>query len=318
MAEVAASLVVVNWNGGHLLERNLPSVVRAAGSAGEVLLVDNGSADGSVDWVRSAFPGVRVLALPENAGSAGGLCAGAREARGTVVVTLAADIRVREDFLAPLLRHFQRPEVFAAAPKRLYPDGRVEVEELVCLFNRSGLFEQAQPGMGQPDGWRASVPCPSWYAPLAAGAFRRDRFLELGGFDPAFGPIAFWGEHDLGYSAWKRGWEVVYDPASVVWHMFGDQVRRRFGQAELEAMNWAGRFLLAWGNLTDPGLAARLRARLPQLIGAGAACREGYERALARLPHIAARLEADRRVQVRTDREALGRIGGILEDAARP
>lgn len=315
MAEAAASLVVVNWNGRHLLERNLPSVVRAAGAA-EVLLVDNASEDGSADYVRSAFPGVRVLALGENAGSAGGLNAGAREARGAVVVTLAADIRVREDFLPPLLGHFRRPEVFAAAPKRLYPDGRVEVEELVCLFNRSGLFEQAQPGMGQPDGWRTSVPCPTWYAPLAAGAFRRDRFLELGGFDPAFGPIAFWGEHDLGYRAWKRGWEVVYEPGSVVWHLFGDQVRRRFGQAELEAMNWAGRFLLAWGNLTDPGLVARHRACLPRLIAADGACREGYERALQPSADMSRRLEADRGSRVRTDREVLGRIGAVLEDSA--
>lgn len=314
MEKVTASLLVVNWNGRRLLEENLPSVMRTAGDAAEVLLVDNGSEDGSVEYVRSSFPGVRVLVLDANAGSAGGLNAGAREARGPVVVTLAADIRVREDFLPPLLRHFQRPEVFAAAPKRLYPEGRVEVEELVCLFNRSGLFEQAQPGMGQPDGWRASVPCPTWYAPLAAGAFRRDRFLALGGFDPAFGPVAFWGEHDLGYRAWKRGWEVVYEPASVVWHLFGDQVRRRFSQQELEAMNWAGRFLLAWGNLTDPSLVARHRTCLPRLIAAAGACRDGFELALRHSDDMVSRLEADRRAQVRSDREVLGRIGGIMDD----
>ncbi len=78
-------------------------------------------------------------------------------------------------------------------------------------------------------------------------------------------------------------------------------------------MNWSGRFLLAWGNLTDPALVARHRACLPRLIAAAGTCRDGYERALQHSAHMERRLEADRRAQVRGDREVLGRIGGILD-----
>src|SRR6185437_7591764 len=86
----AASLVIPNWNGRDLLEKFLPSWVAAiAGHPGsEIVIVDNGSTDGSAAWVRENYPEVRVLALPENLGFGGGSNAGFREARNDVVVLL--------------------------------------------------------------------------------------------------------------------------------------------------------------------------------------------------------------------------------------
>src|SRR5271165_3469472 len=74
----AASLVIPNWNGLDLLKRFLPSWIAAiAGHPGsEIIVVDNGSADGSAAWVRENYPEVRVLALPENFGFGGGSNAG--------------------------------------------------------------------------------------------------------------------------------------------------------------------------------------------------------------------------------------------------
>src|SRR4051794_28673153 len=80
-ATSAASLVIPNWNGRELLERFLPSWVAAIeGHPGsEIIVVDNGSTDGSAEWVRSHHPQVRVLALPRNLGFGGGSNAGFRE-----------------------------------------------------------------------------------------------------------------------------------------------------------------------------------------------------------------------------------------------
>ena len=113
----AASLVIPNWNGRDLLERFLPSWVAAIeGHPGsEILIVDNGSTDGSADWVRSHYPNVRILALPENLGFGGGSNAGFREAHNDVVVLLNSDMRVEPDFLAPLLAGFTDEAVFAVS-----------------------------------------------------------------------------------------------------------------------------------------------------------------------------------------------------------
>src|ERR1035437_8483527 len=111
----AASLVIPNWNGRDLLERFLPSWVAAiAGHPGsEIIVVDNGSSDGSADWVRSHYPEVQVRALPKNLGFGGGSNAGFREARNDIAVLLNSDMRVEPDFLAPLLAGFTDEANFA-------------------------------------------------------------------------------------------------------------------------------------------------------------------------------------------------------------
>src|SRR5215510_13406516 len=93
---VAASVVIPNWNGRGLLEKYIPSVIEAlAGNpANEILVVDNGSTDGSAQFLREHFPQVNVLALPENLGFGGGSNAGFRAAKNDIVVLLNSDMRV--------------------------------------------------------------------------------------------------------------------------------------------------------------------------------------------------------------------------------
>ena len=116
----AATVVIPNWNGKDLLEKYLPSVIAALASnpGNEILVVDNGSTDGSAAFVRERFPRVNVLALPENLGFGGGSNAGIRAARNDIVVLLNSDMRVAPDFLAPLVEGFADPGSFCG----LLPD----------------------------------------------------------------------------------------------------------------------------------------------------------------------------------------------------
>src|SRR6266567_4463240 len=110
----AASVVIPNWNGKDLLAKYLPSVIDAMQGhhANEVIVVDNGSTDGSADFVRENFPDVNLIELKENLGFGGGSNAGFRAAHNDIVVLLNNDMRVAPDFLAPLLEGFGDPEVF--------------------------------------------------------------------------------------------------------------------------------------------------------------------------------------------------------------
>ena len=91
----SASVVIPNWNGRDLLEKYLPSVITAlAGHPdNEVLVVDNGSTDGSAQFLRERFPQVKLVALPTNAGFGGGSNAGFRAAKNDIVVLLNSDMR---------------------------------------------------------------------------------------------------------------------------------------------------------------------------------------------------------------------------------
>src|SRR5450755_3217147 len=120
----AASVVIPNWNGRDLLEQYLPSVAAAlAGNPeNEIIVVDNGSSDGSAAFVRQAFPDVKVLPLDRNYGFGGGSNAGFRAAKNDVVVLLNSDMRVAPDFLAPLLEGFGDDHVFAVSCQIFFRD----------------------------------------------------------------------------------------------------------------------------------------------------------------------------------------------------
>src|SRR5262245_19816699 len=126
-----ASVVIPNWNGKDLLAKYLPPLIEAlAGNPeNEIVVGDNGSTDGSADFVRAAFPEVKLLPLPINLGFGGGSNAGFREARTDIVVLLNSDMRVAPDFLPPLIEPFRDPAVFAVSCQIFFSDPQKVREE---------------------------------------------------------------------------------------------------------------------------------------------------------------------------------------------
>src|SRR5260370_26788493 len=127
----AASVVIPNWNGRDLLAKYLPDLETALAynEENEILVVDNGSTDGSADFLHANFPRVKVLALERNLGFGGGSNAGFRAAANDIVVLLNSDMRVQLDFLAPLLAGFTDDKVFAVSCQIFFSDpGRLREE----------------------------------------------------------------------------------------------------------------------------------------------------------------------------------------------
>ncbi len=227
------SVVVLTWNGRDLIERYLPAVVErtlAHDSRHQILVVDNGGSDGTDELVRTRFPRTRLVKIEENCGFGGGNNAGAREASHPILLFLSNDVEPQEGYLDPLLPHFLEPDLFAVMPRSLIPSREMQEEAAQRLRFRRGRLVPAF-----DDRWaeHARKPVPILYACGGMSAFRRDRFLEIGGFDELFYP-AYWEDTDLSLRGWRRGWTVIYEPRSVVHHqhratMFrpGDSERQR-------------------------------------------------------------------------------------------
>ena len=245
----AASVVIPNWNGRELLERYLPSVVDALKGhpANEVIVVDNGSSDGSVEFVRKRFPGVTVIALSENLGFGGGSNVGFHAARNDIVVLLNNDMRVAPDFLAPLLEGFSDPEVFAVSCQIFFsdPDKTREETGLTQGWWQDGnlrVRHRIEPDIHE------LFPC--FYGGGGSCAFDREKFLELGGFDPLLHPF-YLEDTDLGYLAWKRGWKVLYQPRSVVYHEHRGTIGKRFRERQIQAVIKKNYVLFSWKNIHE-------------------------------------------------------------------
>ncbi len=245
----AASIVIPNWNGRDLLERYLPSVVAAASAntANEIIVVDNGSADGSAELVRSRFPGVKLLAFDRNLGFGGGSNAGVRAAANDIVVLLNSDMRVAPDFLAPLLEGFADDDAFAVTCQIFFSDPARRREEtgLSEAHWRDGSLRVRHV---VDDAITDLYPC--LYGGGGSTAFDRRRFLELGGFDALLKPF-YLEDTDLGYMAWKRGWKVMYQPRSRVWHEHRGTIGKHYAREHVESVYRKNFTLFAWKNIHD-------------------------------------------------------------------
>ena len=128
------TIVVLNWNLRDDTLACLASLAKAELGGAQIVVVDNGSRDGSVEAIRARFPAVEVLALPENRGYAGGCNAGIRaalDAGAEGVVLLNNDTEVAPDFLAPLVDAIDTDPTFAA------------VTSAVLRFDRPELLDVA-------------------------------------------------------------------------------------------------------------------------------------------------------------------------------
>lgn len=243
----AASVVIPNWNGRDLLAKYIPPLVEALSGnpANEIVVVDNGSEDGSARFLHDHFPQVRVVELTRNLGFGGGSNAGFREARNDVVVLLNSDMRVDRDFLAPLLAGFTDEKVFAVSCQIFLSDPQKRREETGLT---EGWWEDGSLRVSHREDPEINRLYPCFYGGGGSCAFDRRKFLELGGFDELLAPF-YLEDTDLGYQAWKRGWKVLYQPASKVWHEHRGTIGRKFSQAYIDSVLKKNFLLFVWKNI---------------------------------------------------------------------
>lgn len=243
----SATVVIPNWNGRDLLECFLPSVIEALGGnpANEILIVDNASTDGSAELLAQNFPAVRVLRLNENLGFAGGSNAGFQEARNDIVVLLNNDMRVEPDFLAPLLAPFADPLVFSVSCQIFFSDATKRREETGLT---ESWWERGRLRVSHRADHSIRQPFPCAYPGGGSSAFDRNKFLELGGFDELYRPF-YYEDTDLGHLACKRGWKVLYQPASVVYHEHRGTIGKNFSGDFIERVLEKNVVLYCWKNI---------------------------------------------------------------------
>jgi GT2 family glycosyltransferase/glycosyltransferase involved in cell wall biosynthesis len=245
-----ASIVILNWNGKDLLAQGLPSILKAVQQDGrphEIIVVDNGSTDGSVEFVAKKFGGVRIVALPNNTGFGNGNNAGVRAASHNIVVLLNNDMVVEPGFLRPLLAGF-RENTFAVSSQIFHQDASARREETgkTSARLRRGMIEYAH--LPVDPGPSSRPYYPAFWAGGGSSAFHRGRFLALGGFQEIFSP-AYVEDTDLSYRAWKAGWEIRFAPASIVYHKHRASSSRRFSTSSLERLIQRNQLLFFWKNI---------------------------------------------------------------------
>jgi GT2 family glycosyltransferase len=224
------TVIVPTWNGRELLDAALLSLREQRFRDFTVLVVDNGSTDGTAEHVRGSHPGVEVVALAENHGFAGAVNAGIGRAEGEYVALLNNDMELDPGWLAELVAALDADARAGSAASKLR------------MLREPGLLDGAgdivtwygatwRRGHGEPD--RGQYDEPGVVASPCAGAalYRRRALEEVGGFDERF--FAYLEDADWGLRAQLAGWPCLWVPGAVAYHL-GGATSRRMGDLETE------------------------------------------------------------------------------------
>lgn len=244
-------IFVLNYNGRELLLECLPSIIEAAGNSPTpcpVTVIDNSSTDDSTNILKHRFPNVRVLSMPNCV-----LCS-FNDAVGNsvadVVFLLNNDLKADKDFIAPLLKVFEEKEdAFLVGPQVFTFDGKQYEGSLSKMWFRFGLFGAKT----RFNGHENKIQNPGMTMQAGFGAYKRNVFLKLGGFDDLYLPGTV-EDSDICFRAWKAGYKVYYEPKSRMYHKGQATFKKTFGRSRLLAINQRNLYLFVWKNISDPVL----------------------------------------------------------------
>jgi GT2 family glycosyltransferase len=238
LGQPRVSVVVPNWNGGELLATVLRALAAQTFTACEVIVVDNGSTDGSVEAAQELGVRFRVVELGSNGGFVAACNAGADAAAGELVAFLNNDAVPEPAWLEELVSCIDRHPRAACVDSKLFRLGSDDVldgagDELTWTL------KAYRRGFGQPDEGRFDREEQILLASGTACLWRRDTFRQLGGF--AAGYFAYYEDVDLSLRAQRAGHEIWFAPAAIARHRREERAAgRRNSDAYLAFRNrWA-------------------------------------------------------------------------------
>jgi len=276
-ASLPVSVVIVNWNGREHLVTCIDSLLRQTLAGAEIVVVDNGSKDGSLELLRERYgERVRVIELPDNLGFAGGANRGLLAARGRYLFALNNDTEVDPHCLDRLVRAADlHPDCGSFAPKILSFAERSVIDNVGHLLYPDGLSR----GRGRLEADRGQYDREEEVL-LGSGCailLRRAMLADVGLFDEDF--FAYCDDCDLGLRARLLGWSCRTVPGAVVYHKYSGSageysplkaflVERNRAWVAVKCLPWplllsspfftAARLLVqAYGALTGTGAAGR-------------------------------------------------------------
>jgi len=218
VAAVDVAVVIPNYNGERWLPGVLESVAAQSIAPAEVLVVDDGSVDGSLALLAQRFPRVRVLALGRNGGFARAANAGVAAVAVEAVALVNTDVRLAPDWIERSAAALDAaPAAASVATKLVDLDDPALIYDAGDVLRRDGACEQR--GRFERDGGRYDAPGDVFSACAGAALYRRSAVLAVGGFEERFG--TYLEDVDLGLRLRLAGWTCRWEPRAVARHAGG-------------------------------------------------------------------------------------------------
>jgi N-acetylglucosaminyl-diphospho-decaprenol L-rhamnosyltransferase len=227
MSDTEIIIMPLNYNGADLLAQCLPALKSAVENTSikcEICVIDNNSTDSSKDYVKNNHPEVSFISYSANRYLAS-YNEAIKQTKVPYILILNNDMIPDRNFIEPLYKRIKQNKDFFAVSPQVECKNKTESysERLGAKFFHGHL---APKGVDNEPGG-------TLYFHGGAALINRDKFMELGGFDPLY---FYFEDNDLSYRAWKKGYQCIFEPNSVVTHLGSVTVDREFGQAKKVAI----------------------------------------------------------------------------------
>lgn len=219
-----ASVVVVSYNTSAYIGECIEALLALDYPQVEIIVVDNASSDGSIDLIKSRFPQVELVELPENKGFAGGASVGLFMAQGDIVATVNPDVRLDPGWMRAVADTLAREDVGIVGSRILYPDG-VTIQHAGGIVHYP-LATTDHIGRGELDRGQYNLEKRVSFVTGAALAMRREVGHLLNFFDEEFFPM-YYEDVDLCWRAEREGLQTIYQSQALAYHRESVTVDRK-------------------------------------------------------------------------------------------
>lgn len=309
-------VVIPNFNGARLLEKNLPLNVKVFENykeIGKIIIVDDGSDPEEREKARriavetkSSQIKIEFLTSDKNYGFASTINKGVNFSDADLVFLLNTDALVEKGFLEPLIEDFLKDKMLFGVGCM---DKSIEGDHVILRGRGTGYWKKGflQHGRGEVNSKD------TLWVSGGSSMIRRFLFLKLKGFDELFNPF-YWEDIDLSYRALKRGYKILFDRRSTVIHKHEEgTIKIYFNQFYVRAVAFRNQFLFVWKNITDSDLIKNHLLYLPYhfvafLLRGEVAFFLGFFLALLALPAIIQKRKIEEKFFILEDKDVVETI----------
>ncbi len=247
----SVAVVILNWNGKQLLERFIPPLLLNTPDWVQIIIGDNASTDGSVEFLKAHYPALKIIENEHNYGYAAGYNNVLEQVEATYFVLLNSDVEVSPNWIEPVITYMEahpgtavcQPKIRSWEKKDYFEYAGAAggyMDKFGYFFCRGRLFDSLEKDLGQYD-----EPCEIFWASGAAFFIRSDWFRRAGGFDAML--FAHMEEIDLCWRLKLLGQKIAYVPGSMIYHVGGGTLSKLSPRKTY--LNFRNNLILLYKNL---------------------------------------------------------------------
>lgn len=227
-------IVIPSTNGLELFKKHLPAILEYTPNLKNLIIVDNASTDGSISYAKSLSSKVRSIRNDQNNAYTKAINQGVNASTADLVVLLNNDVHPSKGYLDNAIKLLDNPKIFAITFN--------EKDSSYPLVKWTGKFEYRQ------NDNKSGVAFSAW-ASGGSAIFRRSIWKEIGGLNEIYSP-GYWEDIDLGWTAWRSGYKILFDPSAKVQHQH-ESTFGKTNQNKLQLIKQRNELLFNWQHFLD-------------------------------------------------------------------